>query len=164
MDPKNVYYQLPEFVADRIYSPYDVIMANGHRFSFKTSTKKPMKTHRTKEGEYMLIASMTDQHLLNTITAMGKAIKTLMVIKPKNLLDRALYSREDISEEDRLEKIREIDGNLGHYVLEASIRGMDLKELLQKIYGRQNAIPEDQILIDVATSKEEEINIEDIPF
>lgn len=100
------------------------------------------KVHRTKEGERMLIANMENEHLINTIKLIGRGMAQLNQWTKSDLMSSALYNLLDMSEEDRILKIQELDDKMGAYVLEATIRDIPyLSGILQEIYGRKEKVP-----------------------
>ena len=101
-------------------------------------------THKTREGVEMLIADMTDEHLLNTIHAAAGGIKNLRLALEApvsvSAFERVMYKRKTMSEEDIAEKLEWTMNHLGAYVFEAALRGLNITNTLQSAFGRSTSL------------------------
>jgi len=97
--------------------------------------------HKTKEGITMLIAEMEDNHLLSTINLFCNNIATFINVldNPKELKksQQVLYGAEVMSEGEASNKLVSLTDKLLPYVFEASIRGLNVADMLQQAYGRK---------------------------
>ena len=104
--------------------------------------------HRTANGEEMMIAQMSDDHLIETIKLFCSRIETcakiLNGIKIEGgALIRAL--RPEFSQEAMKEKatllVRDLDEEIQPYVMEACLRNLNISEFLQQAYERKEKLP-----------------------
>jgi hypothetical protein len=103
-----------------------------------------LEMHVTKEGDRMLIAQMTDEHLVNFINLVLKQAKVAQGAKTDELTDyhRILYNLPVVDERSIAEVTREALQKLYPYLAEAYLRGIDTpRELLQEVMGRDKAVP-----------------------
>ncbi len=104
--------------------------------------------HVTRDGNRIPIALMTDDHLYNTIMYLLRQLEEAKdVINGKKLLENIDDFTRSISLEERYydedyykERAKEITEMLANYILEATIRGMDFREQLQKAFGRDKGL------------------------
>lgn len=106
------------------------------------------KEHRTKDGEVMLIAQMTGDHLLATIDMYCNRIKEAVDLVDKLATlkesEKILYGLTNPKGTDTVKLagvINQSAEGLVPYVLEASIRGLHITAKLQAAFGRKEAIP-----------------------
>ena len=110
--------------------------------------------HTTAEGQSLLICQMEDGHLFNTINLHCRSIKnarlvieqgsvelpTIAKILTGNKFD---YERQVINAEAT---IKSSHNKLQPYIVEASLRGFNISELLQDTYGRKGVDKLTQVL------------------
>ena len=107
--------------------------------------------HRTKNGEEMMIAQMSDDHLIKTIKSFCSKIATCVkILNGVNIEGGALIAalRPEFSQEAMKEQatllIRNLDENIKPYVMEACLRNLNTSEFLQEAYQRKAKIPTTQ--------------------
>ena len=110
------------------------------------------KIHTTSDGDAMLVCQMTDSHLTNMVKLLCK-----QTVEARALLDGGSLSCDPLLgilapqfnakavREKAESAIRLIHETLPPYVLEASLRGIDLGYLLQAAYGRRGQVPNLQV-------------------
>ncbi len=106
------------------------------------------KIHRTSDGRTILIAAMSDDHLVNTIRMYLRALSELRGIINGNAIietcDEFTATILGIDEQEIIEDYKEAAVELTEkimpYLLEATLRGIDLREDFQKAFGRTKAI------------------------
>ena len=110
------------------------------------------KIHTTSDGDSMLICQMNDTHLQNMIRMLCK-----QMLEARALLDGGSISSDPLLgilapqfnaravREKAEAAIRLIHETLPPYVVEASLRGIDLGHLLQAAYGRREQLPNLQV-------------------
>lgn len=101
--------------------------------------------HQTADGRSLLICQMDDSHLMNTISMYCRNIKNArLVIEQGNVklptvakvLTGNKFDRErQVANAEST--IRSSHNKLQPYVMEASLRGLNISELLQDAYGRK---------------------------
>jgi len=101
--------------------------------------------HLDKDGNIILIAEMSDEHLQNTIRYFVKRLRGAKDIfnQTQNPFDKKLYGRK-FNKSAAGEYIEEFFGKVGVYVLEANLRNLDIKETLDTlriIVNRDKAMP-----------------------
>lgn len=103
-------------------------------------------THTTSDGVEMLIASMDNNHLLNTIKIHAKRIHSARhslqggaVEDPLIQIFQPEYCRAAMERRAK-SAIISAHTDLYDYVMEASLRGLDVTQILQTAYGRSEAI------------------------
>jgi len=103
------------------------------------------------QWETYLIAEMEDNHLLNTIKFFLRRIKELSAIldsdgnilqmtRSQAALTGAKIAQDHFDPEVIQDRLQEGVEKLHPYVLEAVLRGMEIKELLQDAFGRTEKI------------------------
>lgn len=102
--------------------------------------------HTTREGQKMLIASMTDAHLKNTIdlgikniTECQKIIESDVAIRSNLDYITSGITTENLKKEAEA-KLKMYISLLPGYIFEACIRGISYTDKLQAIYGRKEMI------------------------
>lgn len=100
--------------------------------------------HTTKEGKQIRIDKMEDAHLYNCILMYCEQIDEQVLIvsgryTPDNEFDGVFFNEANPAHqrEHAAAKIQEIVARLKDYVLEASIRDIDVSELLQLAFRRK---------------------------
>lgn len=106
------------------------------------------ETHRTTEGREMLIAEMDDSHLLNTINLFCRRLAQAIQImnREENLVtDKVIahlqprYSAANLMAKARQE-LTKADQKIAAYIVEATLRGLNISPLIQKAYQRNTKI------------------------
>lgn len=96
--------------------------------------------HTTREGQTMPIAAMDDEHLINTINFFAKAgisaTENITQEIKQSRRSKALYGDRQLNDNQYKEIITRTVLKLGPYVIEATIRGLDIRETLIKLMGR----------------------------
>ena len=96
--------------------------------------------HTTATGETILIASMEDSHLLNAIglfcRKMEHARAAADAPSTATEFERELYGFDSVSAKDAAAIVRQGMALLQPYVLEAALRGLDVRADLQAAIGR----------------------------
>lgn len=129
-----------------------------------------MNIHTTKEGDQMLIASMTDDHLLNMIRLLcGSMANARMVITGTAQEDPILKVLEPGFSHAAIKTKAEETIRRGHsliqpYVLEAALRRLDIQAHLHQAYGRSAGIPTTTIDLTKAFQLTEATKEEDIDW
>ena len=100
-----------------------------------------MTKHRTADGRVLFISQMTDEHLKATLEMHRNNANNYRNIATKTdytFESSALYTHnnKDLAKSAKI-KYKALYEALGHYVLEAVIRGIDIKELVQEIANRK---------------------------
>lgn len=101
-------------------------------------------THRTADGQTMFISQMETSHLENTIKMHLKNIKECMDmvanVNITNNIDLLLAGVDNESVKERAkELLKRSHAELGKYLIEAYIRGIDLSKEFQETFGRKEA-------------------------
>lgn len=101
--------------------------------------------HTTRDGEKMLIAQMTDQHLSNTISLLCRDIaQAAAVLNQGYQVDPVTQALSGINTESvraaAEETVRQTHAVLSPYVFEAALRGLRIQHGLQSAYGRSGQI------------------------
>lgn len=112
------------------------------------------KTHVTKDGRKILIASMENDHLINTIKLYCNNIKSSLnfIDNYSNLKEseKLLYfSKRDIDEEsieNAKSTIQANINNLSSYVFEACIRNLNISEYLQDAFNRKDILNKQNVI------------------
>lgn len=97
-----------------------------------------MNTHITRDGKTMLIASMDDRHLLNTINLKLSQMEEAKKIIYSNLSGMNAIFFDGVNSKVKDEAIRFVKGYediLSIYILEASIRKLDIESYLNRLRG-----------------------------
>jgi hypothetical protein len=103
--------------------------------------------HRTANGEEMMIAQMSDDHLIETIKLFCSRIETCAAVLngikiEGGALIRAL--RPEFSQEAMKEKatllVRDLNEEIQPYVMEACLRNLNISEFLQQAYERKEKL------------------------
>ena len=101
-------------------------------------------THTTEDGQTMLIGQMSDDHLKNTIKRLCRELKQCsMILSNQAVIDKTgllqaineNYNTEEMKERAEM-SAKGIHESLKNYVLEASLRKLDISENLQETYQR----------------------------
>ena len=102
-------------------------------------------THTTRDGVTMLVANMEDSHLLNTIKLLCKDIEQNRLVLISDIEETSIdyilswYDLWDLKEFAK-NKIRNGYNNILIYVLEASIRWLDISTQLQEAFWRKDLL------------------------
>lgn len=103
------------------------------------------KYHTTAEGKTMLICQMSDPHLLNTIKLIMRNTLALHAAAENSnnqtAYERRLYDQPTLSPEMLADKIKGVADLIAPYVLEASLRGLEVSDLLQAMFKREEQVP-----------------------
>ena len=108
------------------------------------------ESHTTKEGDSMLICSMEDSHLINTIKLILRHIKTASSVlcgqqSENHLIAVFSPSYSAAAQKERAEEsIRFYHRKIQPYIMEAALRGLDISALMQDAYKRSQMIPVQQ--------------------
>lgn len=99
-------------------------------------------THRTQDGETFFISQMTNEHLENTIKMHLKRIKESSdIVNNVKFVSNVDFLLAWIDNESVKEKAKNIlkssYGELWKYLIEAYIRGLDLKNDFQEAFWRK---------------------------
>lgn len=102
--------------------------------------------HIKSDGTEMLIASMEDKHLINTIKKACRMIKELSdlldgkinYIKSEAILNGMAKQLEDFDEENIKDKLITLRNGLGDYLLECSIRNINVHETIKEAFKRDS--------------------------
>ena len=108
--------------------------------------------HQTKEGKIILIASMDNDHLSNTIQLHCRRIKEIIsIIDTASMNIEMTASQKVLTGVDKLSKVfnkKALAANLEEridklmpYILEANIRGLNITPVLQDTFGRKDMFP-----------------------
>ena len=104
--------------------------------------------HRTRDGEEMMIAQMSDDHLIKVIKLLCSRIATCVkILNGVNIKGGALIAalRPEFSQEAMKKQatllIRDLDEKIKPYVIEAYLRNLNISEFLQEAYQRKAKIP-----------------------
>jgi len=96
--------------------------------------------HTTKEGKTMLIASMDDNHLKNTINFIIGRIKFALAVlnqTQKKTVETIVFANKNIDRVRENNKVMEIWlESLPKYIFEATIRGFDYTKEIQDLLWR----------------------------
>lgn len=101
--------------------------------------------HTTADGTTLLICQMEDSHLVNTISLHCRKIKNARLVIEQGSVELPTiakvltgnkfdYERQIVNAEAT---IKSSHSKLQPYVVEASLRGLNISELLQDTYGRK---------------------------
>lgn len=106
-------------------------------------------THTTKTGQEILIAQMEDSHILNTIRALMARLEAARHYAEAPQTASVLYEALNVKPEgwdkkDALACIRWVHERIPAYILEATLRGLEVTQLVQQGYGRSAMIPKPQ--------------------
>ena len=100
--------------------------------------------HVTNEGVQMMVCEMEDNHLLNTIKLycrqLKKVVSLIRAAAPMDEYDRALYGIDTLKPEDAAKLTQRFATKLAPYVLEASLRGLDVSTYLQDAFDRDGRV------------------------
>lgn len=109
--------------------------------------------HTTKNGESMLICCMTDSHLTATIKSHCSRLQAAVAILTNKAADDPLvavfqpkFSNAALKERAQ-ETVQFVHKRLQPYVVEASLRGLDIRETLQTAYGRSAGVGTQELLL-----------------
>ena len=105
-------------------------------------------THTDREGNTMLIGEMEDGHLINMINLLSRAIERVRksaTVVPLDEYQAALYGRKAIDAKTAGELARSIIVKAEPYVMEATLRGLQIQETVQDMLGRTTRIGEDEL-------------------
>ena len=99
------------------------------------------KIHKTREGETMFVSEMDDNHLENYIVLSLKAIEKikngLRVEQSEDAFQSALCAGSSIYDKEKLtDLLGDLTENLYPYLAEIALRGIDMSELLQNVFER----------------------------
>jgi hypothetical protein len=101
--------------------------------------------HRTREGRVIPIAGMDDEHLMNTIRLFLGGLQELterLGSKPEReptAREKALYGDgEEVTPQVYQAAVEAAYERLGPLVLEAALRGLDVRPMLVKAFGRDD--------------------------
>jgi len=104
--------------------------------------------HKTSNGRIISIPAMTDEHLFNTIKLLLREINELRQIineeakikAPDRFTEKLynVYDEETMKEYE--ETAKELTRNIMPYLLEGTLRGMDLRNEFQNAFGRNKAL------------------------
>ena len=104
--------------------------------------------HRTTNGEDMMIAQMSDDHLIKTIKLLCSRIEACAkILNGIKIEGGALIGalRPEFSEEAMKKKatllVRNLDEEIQPYVMEACLRNLNISEFLQQAYERKAKLP-----------------------
>lgn len=113
------------------------------------SDRRDITKHRDRDGNVVNIAGMSDDHLKRTISLFSNTMTSAtegMLQNPQELSPRAkaLYGGTcSLMTPDEYRKmVRGYYNRIGPYVLEAALRGLDVKDVLCKALGRIGRDPE----------------------
>lgn len=112
-----------------------------------------LEKHRCKDGNVVLIAQMSDEHLCNTIhyylRKVFEAQQLLKRIDQSTTFQRHLYGLSEISQKDLAEVIRKVVQMLYPYLAEAYLRDLaGPRQAMIDILGRDKAIEADVLLLE----------------
>ncbi|MDA0672653.1 MAG: hypothetical protein O3C67_02970 [Cyanobacteria bacterium] len=102
--------------------------------------------HTTQNGDTLLICCMEDSHLINTIRSLCLKVQAAVEMLTSTTPDDPLisifqpqYSKAAMQEKakDSLEFLHQ---RLQPYVMEATLRGLEVASMLQSAYGRTTRI------------------------
>lgn len=103
-----------------------------------------LEKHVTREGNELLIAEMSNEHLVNFVNMLlnrASAVKNQSMTIPQNNYTRKLYGLREVSEEQAAMEVREIIRKLYPYLAELYLRGIDTtRELLAKVLEREQVV------------------------
>lgn len=106
-------------------------------------TSTVYKIHYTREGDSIPICQMTDTHLYNQIVMLCQKMEQAVVIstgkyEPDNPIDAMFTPEADekVAKERAKAQFISHEATLMPYVMEASIRNLDVSEALQLAYNR----------------------------
>jgi hypothetical protein len=115
-----------------------------NNFGFSPKGAEMIGFHVTSDRRKMLICSMTDDHLLNTIRMACRQIKTMTTCEKVETKDPAVlaYMRQNkikqrLRDEDR---VLEFTRSLFPYIAEATLRGIMITDLLQDTFQRKQFV------------------------
>jgi len=99
--------------------------------------------HTTAEGRTVPLSGMTDDHLINTIKCFsGKLIVATKEIecadRRRSKRGQALYGKEVIDPDEYAAMTDHFYRGVGPYVLEATCRGLDVREIITAALGRDS--------------------------
>lgn len=107
------------------------------------------KTHTTREGKTMMICEMEDTHLVNCIKWLLKRLNEVRNYRSDlNAVDKILYKVPDASPQQVANITRQVADAIQPYVLEATLRGLNVKPYLQDAFGRQSGVNIDRPTFD----------------
>lgn len=102
--------------------------------------------HKTRDGREILLAELEDLHLINIISNKLDTLEEAKLIltddAPRNKFDTALYG-EVMNEEYAYDFVADFDRAIGPYIAEASIRELDIRDLLDRyrqLVGRKTRV------------------------
>jgi hypothetical protein len=102
--------------------------------------------HTTQNGDTLLICCMEDTHLINTIRSLCLKMQAAVEMLTSTTLDDPLisifqpqYSKAAMQEKAR-DSLEFLHQRLQPYVMEATLRGLEVASMLQSAYGRTTRI------------------------
>lgn len=102
-----------------------------------------MQMHKAANGQLTYIAEMDDEHLTNTILLLLNNFKiatAALSAGDDSNLNSVLFERRTLSKDKAKRLIKNMYESLPAYVMEANIRGMDVREDLQNAFGRDRKL------------------------
>lgn len=111
-----------------------------------------LKVHRTRAGNKLLIAEMSDQHLVNTVklnlAKIAKLQRGLVETPSINPYHARLYGMPKVDIDEAARKSRNVIEHMYPYLAELYLRGLtDLVEPLRKVVGRDGQLGESMGLL-----------------
>ena len=107
----------------------------------------------TADGQELLICQMGDQHLTNMIKFLARRIKEAQQVlteqvKPDPMIEVLSpgYSHKAVQDRAR-RQLKEAHDQIGSYVLETALRGLDVSAILQEAYGRSSSVPSSNLML-----------------
>ena len=102
-----------------------------------------MFEHMTRDGHKMFIAAMDDEHLMNTIRLFAgpcieatKNVDGLETIQSRRA--EALYGKKILSPANYRRILHRTCVKLSPYIMEAVLRGLDVRQILVDVFGRNS--------------------------
>ena len=127
------------------------------------------EVHVTKDGKRMLIGQMESSHLLNTIKLLGKNIEEAQsVIAGSQAFDSTTQILSGFDQRElrdvAAKTLKAYHEKMQPYVFEAALRGINIASILQRAYGRVDAIPTFEFQPQLAAAFEEDDNDVDYDY